>query len=134
MDEEKIHELVKQYKEFKKVVEQMEKKMAECRKGIFTIVDEYGYVDKSTGSMYYDLEDSKVKKEKRAGIKILEDKMLDLLHRKNLKGCIKVKETIDEPAVEEAVLNGDISDAEFLSAVKRTESYALKFEEYKNDL
>jgi hypothetical protein len=45
-----------------------------------------------------------------------------------------VKETIDEPAVEEAVLNGDISDAEFLSAVKRTESYALKFEEYKNDL
>ena len=118
MNEEKIHELVKQYKEFKKVVEQMEKKMAECKKGIFEIVDEYGILDKSTGSMYYDLGDEDVKKEKRSGVKILEEKMLKLLHQKNLTSCIKMKEVIDESAVEGAVLDGKIISVIFLFIIK----------------
>lgn len=104
-------------------------RLAELRERLFGVIDAVGEEDDKGSLFVAPSEDSGVKeitKQRRVSVSVDQGALEKLLRDKGLyEECSKTITVVDEDAVNAAVFEGKISEAEFAACVQRKVSWAL---------
>jgi len=128
-----IKKWIKQYNEFKKVKAQLTKKMDDLKEQIFNAVEKDGKED-DKGSLFLEVDEEIVKKEKRTSVKVENTEAnFKFLRQKGLEDCIDTVEQINESMLEQAVLDEELSEEELKKIITKKITWALKIDKKKEE-
>ena len=130
---ERDKKILEQYLEFKKLRDQLAKKMEDLREELFKIIEKNGSED-DKGSIIFELDNITAKKEKRESVKVdNSEENIEFLKKKGLKDCIEVIEQIREDLLESAVLEGKLSAKDLMKMIEKKITWALKVDYAKQE-
>jgi len=133
--------LMQEWMETKRAMDLLKKRQTVLRQRLFDTLDSEGTVD-AKGNKWVTIEtDDKIieaKKERRFSVKVNQEKALDFLNNRNNKElfekCTQTQVVIYEPSLEEAILEGEISEQETEVFTDTKESFALKVKETEKEI